>query len=683
MDKRAVVHLFGPVRLSVGERMVIPGGPRERAVLAALVMAASNRVSIDRLIDWVWDDEPPASARKSIQNAVMLLRRSIGPAGLLLGYDGASYELALGGAKVDFEGVDDDTPLAGIAATTAVVAARVRLNELRLAAIERRLRERLAIDPLGVVADVERLVGEHPLRESLWAILMTALYRAGAQSDALNAFQRARRALIEGAGIEPGPQLRQLEHDILVHAPGLVGAAGDRARGLLAEARTRSRAGDSAGARALLDQAVAAARASGDHDLLTDVACCLAGEAQWLIGDAALEALLEEARAGLGSPPSDSSGAARLDAGLTLLRATRGDQRAKVHSAQGVALSDDHVSREDRTAALFAQAIAWEGPDDVDARLRNGDALLGHGHISGDLVAVAFGHQYRGWALLERGDFAAAAAERAAALRAAASCDHPHLAAQMADTAFLTALMDGDFVAAAALTDEVASTWRRSADPGMAWTVDVCCRLFLGELTSGLDPLLPEITRGASVMPGEVLWIVAAALAHALADRHEQARAILDSLPPSRLRDIPRSTIWTGNMSGLASTAALCGHRETAAAVRDLLQPIANLQIVCGAAVYRGSVAYWLGRCERTLGHFDDAIDLLRQGLLHHRSASSPPWIALGSIALAESLLDRDAPHDRPEVKGLLREAQTITAGCGMDLAVETCARMSGELQRA
>jgi DNA-binding SARP family transcriptional activator len=683
VDERVVVHLFGPVRLSVGEQTVAPGGPRERAVLAALVTATSNRASVDRLIDWLWDDEPPTSARKSIQNAVMLLRRTVGPAGLQIGRDADSYELTLGRAEVDFDGLDGDPPLAGISDTTMVVSARVRLNELRLAAMERRLRERLAIDAHGVAADVEPLVSEHPLRESLWSILITALYRAGAQSEALDTYQRARRALIEGAGVEPGPQLRQLEHDILAQDPGLVGAPEDRARGLLAEGRTRGRAGDSGGARALLDQAVVAARASGDHGVLGDVACALAGEAQWLIGDAALEALLEEARAQLGSPPRDLSRAARLDAGLALLRATRGDQRAKVHGSQGVALIDDSLSREDRTAALFAQAIAWEGPDDVDARLRNGDALLEHGRLTGDLVAVAFGHQYRGWALLERGEFAASAAERAAALRAGETCDHPHLAAQMADTAFLTALLDGDVVAATALTAEIASTWHRSADRGMAWAVDVGCRLFLGELTTGLDPLLPEITAAASAMPGEVLWTVAAALAHAVAGRSEQARAMLDALSPSRLRDIPRSTIWTANLSGLASTAALCGHRETAAAVRDLLQPIANLQIVCGWLVYRGSVAYWLGRCEQTLGRLDDAINVLRQGLLHHRSASSPPWIALGSIALAEALLDRDAPHDRQETQELLRDAHIIAASCGMDLAVATCVTLTNRLRQA
>ena len=78
-----MVHLFGPVRLCVGDETVVPlGGPVERAVLAALVMAPANRASDDRLIDWLWDDQPPASARKSIQNAVMLLRRTVGTAGL-------------------------------------------------------------------------------------------------------------------------------------------------------------------------------------------------------------------------------------------------------------------------------------------------------------------------------------------------------------------------------------------------------------------------------------------------------------------------------------------------------------------------------------------------------------------------------------------------------------------------
>ena len=519
-------------------------------MLAALVMNSGNRASDDRLIDWLWDEQPPASARKSIQNAVMLLRRAIATAGLEIRRDGGSYELNLGRAEVDFDGLDGDSPLAGLADTRMVASARARLDELRLAAIERRLRERMMIDPSGVAADLEPLVAEHPLRESLWAILMAARYRAGAQSEALATYQRARRALIEGAGVEPGPELRTLERDLLRQAPGLGGTEADRARALLAEARMRTRAGDAGRCPDAPRTGGSRARACGDDDVLADTASALAGEAQWLIGDAALEALLEEARARIGFPPRDASRAVRLDAGLTLLRATRADQRARVHVADAADLTDGAISTADRTAALFAQAVAWEGPDDVAARSANGDALLEHGLRSGDLVAVALGHLYRGWALLERGEFEAAAAERAGALRAGASRSHPHLAAQMADTAFLGALLDGDLDRAATLTDEVALTWRQSADPAFAWTVDVCCRMFLGELTTGLDPLVSDFIDAGHAMPSEAMWKVAIALAHGLAHvattrrgrpstrcrLHSSRAAPLDDLDRQRLR---------------------------------------------------------------------------------------------------------------------------------------------------
>ncbi len=396
-----------------------------------------------------------------------------------------------------------------------------------------------------------------------------------------------------------------------------------------------------------------------------------------MIGDAALEALLEEARARIGFPPRDASCAVRLDAGLALLRATRADQRARVHVADAADLTDEAIPASDRTAALFAQAVSWEGPDDVAARSANGDALLEHGLRSGDSVAVALGHLYRGWALLEHGEFQAASAERAAALRAGASCSHPHLAAQMADTAFLGALLDGDLDLAATLSDEVALAWRQSADPSFAWTVDVCCRMFLGELTTGLEPLLPDFIAASHAMPSEAMWKVAIALAHGLARRDDAARATLDSLSPSQLRALPRSTIWTGNVSGLAATAALCRHAATAATVRDLLQPIADLQIVCGGLVYRGSVAYWLGRCEQTLGRSDDAIALLRMGFIDHQRAPSPPWIALGAVALAEALLDRNAGGDREEARALAHQARTIVEGSGMNLVVRSCVELT------
>ena len=101
---------------------------------------------------------------------------------------------------------------------------RVRLEEARLGLVEDQLAARLDLGGGGeVVAELEALVSLHPLREGLWASLITALYRSGRQADALGAYTRVREALAEQLGLEPGPALRALEHQVLLQDPVLDG----------------------------------------------------------------------------------------------------------------------------------------------------------------------------------------------------------------------------------------------------------------------------------------------------------------------------------------------------------------------------------------------------------------------------------------------------------------------------
>ena len=104
----------------------------------------------------------------------------------------------------------------------AVCADAQRLEELRLTAIESRLEAELATGRgADLVPELEQLTGEHPLRERLLAALMLALYRAGRQTDALDAFQLARHRLVDELGLEPGPELHELQRRILEHDPTL------------------------------------------------------------------------------------------------------------------------------------------------------------------------------------------------------------------------------------------------------------------------------------------------------------------------------------------------------------------------------------------------------------------------------------------------------------------------------
>ena len=105
---------------------------------------------------------------------------------------------------------------------TFAAAEIARLEEQRLAALEARVEADFGAGRHGeLVAELQRLVVEHPLRERLHGQLMLALYRAGRQADALEAFRQARAVLVEALGIEPGPELRQLHRAILVQDPGL------------------------------------------------------------------------------------------------------------------------------------------------------------------------------------------------------------------------------------------------------------------------------------------------------------------------------------------------------------------------------------------------------------------------------------------------------------------------------
>ena len=116
------------------------------------------------------------------------------------------------------------TPLAGLEGH-GLTPAVDGLVEQWLVAVEIDLERRLETDPPAVIGPLTELTANHPFREGLWALLMTALYRVGRQADALDAFRTARRQLIEQLGVEPGPRLRDLESLILGHDEQLRGGS--------------------------------------------------------------------------------------------------------------------------------------------------------------------------------------------------------------------------------------------------------------------------------------------------------------------------------------------------------------------------------------------------------------------------------------------------------------------------
>lgn len=258
-----VGRVLGPIELQVAGERVSIAGPKQRAVLAALALEANRVVSLATLVDAVWGDPAPDRAEHTLQQHVSALRKVVGASALSTQSPG--YVLLLDGLDVhDFsfaatEGFDalaaerwDDAvaafdtalghwrgpALADARDTRRLDAAAVALEEKRLMVIEARLEARLQQGQARqVVAELEQLVNEHPLRERLRSLLMLALYRSGRQADALAAYQDARRVLTDELGLEPSAELRDLEQAVLMQSPALDNSPADRAADMYATFR--------------------------------------------------------------------------------------------------------------------------------------------------------------------------------------------------------------------------------------------------------------------------------------------------------------------------------------------------------------------------------------------------------------------------------------------------------------
>ena len=232
-------RILGPLEVIDGGRSLSLGGTRQRAMLALLLTRPNEVVSTDRLIDELWGAQPPKTALNTIQYYVSQLRKAFGADRIVTRPPGYRIEVRPGELDLQrFESLvqGDDAEalreglalwrgpaLADLAFEPFAQAETVRLEELRMAALERRLQLDLEHGrEADLVGELEALIAEHPLRERLRGQLMLALYRSGRQADALAAYQEARRRLVESLGIEPSPPLQELERAILRQDPQLV-----------------------------------------------------------------------------------------------------------------------------------------------------------------------------------------------------------------------------------------------------------------------------------------------------------------------------------------------------------------------------------------------------------------------------------------------------------------------------
>ncbi|NUT53143.1 MAG: AfsR/SARP family transcriptional regulator, partial [Saccharothrix sp.] len=235
-------RLLGPVAAHLDGEPVRLGGPKQRAVLAALLLDANRVVPEDRLFGSVWDGEPPTSARGQLQVRIWELRKLLGRSAIVRRSPGYLIEVAPG--QLDVQVFGDEVAAARVDLAEGRVdagVARLRdalalwegpvlggvtealqdresrlLDERRLAAVEDLFDAELrAGRHAEVIDELRRAAGEHPFRERLQAAVMLALHRSGRTSEALVAYARTRRRFADELGIEPGRELQELHVQVL------------------------------------------------------------------------------------------------------------------------------------------------------------------------------------------------------------------------------------------------------------------------------------------------------------------------------------------------------------------------------------------------------------------------------------------------------------------------------------
>lgn len=238
--------LLGPLELSVDGKSYTLGSTRQRVVLATLLLEANHVIPISRLIEAVWDDVPPTTAKSQIQTCISALRRVLKNASAesTIATWPTGYEIRIPDNALD---ISEFTRLAakGLAAAAAgqqqvaaqdlraglalwrgtavadvdsstVQSAAARLNERRLSVLEECITLEIGFGHHeDLIGELTELVMQHPLRERLRALHMLALYRSGRQVEALESFQQARKLFIEELGLEPGVELSALQQAIL------------------------------------------------------------------------------------------------------------------------------------------------------------------------------------------------------------------------------------------------------------------------------------------------------------------------------------------------------------------------------------------------------------------------------------------------------------------------------------
>ncbi len=412
------LHLLGTVQATLDGRPIPLGATKQRAVLVMLALQANATVSVDRLVDGLWGELPPATAPKMVQLYVSQLRRLLAGDGAEIVTHGRGYELRLSPEAIDasrFERLVDEAArspeapngaardalalwhgaaLADVAGEPFAAAEIRRLEELWLRASELAVEGDLAAGRNDeALAQLERLIAEHPLRERLHAQRMLALYRSGRQAEALEAYAAARRRLVDDVGVEPSAELRELQERILRQDPSLrqepapaeakpAEQMPPATRAPPARPTARRRLLLAAGAAALVAIAVFAITRLTGPDALSGL-----GEDAVGVIDPGAAAITAQYR--IGSDP----GAVAVGAGSVWVASPRGGTVSRIHRETDRLETIDAGA--DPTALAFGGGSLWVGGGDDGAVTQvdpGANRVVQRIPVGNGLRALAVGH---------------------------------------------------------------------------------------------------------------------------------------------------------------------------------------------------------------------------------------------------------------------------------------------------
>lgn len=636
-----------------------------RRLLAVLSWRAGALVRTDEAIDALWGEQPPATARKSLQNHVVRLRQRLGadaittePDGyrLLLSTDAALFERL---ARTDADAalamwrgepwpeLDDWLPAAG---------ERARLVELKLAA------EETAAERSRDVADAQRLVDEHPLRERRWCILLRALYGDGRQTDALRAAQQARAMLRDELGLEPGPELRAVEAAIARHdldqsagriSPGVpthealrlgtdaqlagdhmlaiqwLRIAGPRPEARLALASAALAAGDSAAGLEAIRDVVERAVNNSDAATAVDALVCLtAGRGASALTPAVthLFEAVDRLHAGFDDDQRTTTAACRV---IAHAQGVGRDQLAPLLEA---AHADAPETKRASTLVQLSDLMSLGRPHDVERRLALAASLDQCGQIDLDRRVASMGQVTRLWSLLELGDPRHQEA-REDLLAAAAVSRH---AVDRADAAVWggRAVLDGDLAAAEREAIEWVGPLATREGPGLATSVQPAFMFTIRWMQRRLAELVPMLEGGVAAMPDVPTWRSALALAYADTGRHDRAREMLDTFIDDGLQLDVGYGLWSATAFHLVHAAVAVRADDATRLLIDELSPIADRHAFY-LSHHLGSFHHHLGRLHAVAGETTRAREHLEAAVEAHVDLGSRWWSAHSIRCLA------------------------------------------------